>query len=60
MNALHNLLPVHLPPLANRALAYSPNITLSFVVVNEDAADGAFVDGWNIDGALRGKLVRVV
>ncbi|CAK9779956.1 hypothetical protein CC85DRAFT_158535 [Cutaneotrichosporon oleaginosum] len=53
VNALHNLLPAHLPPVANRALAYSPNITLSFVVVNEDAAEGAFVNDWDIDGALR-------
>ncbi|BEI84378.1 hypothetical protein CcaverHIS002_0409820 [Cutaneotrichosporon cavernicola] len=57
VNAIHNLLPSHLPPLANRALAYSPNITLSFVVVNEDAADGAFVDGWDIDGALRDHIL---
>ncbi|GMK57143.1 hypothetical protein CspeluHIS016_0309830 [Cutaneotrichosporon spelunceum] len=52
VNAIHNLLPAHLPSLANRALAYRPNITLSFVVVNEDATDGAFVDGWDIDNAL--------
>lgn len=57
MNAIYNLLPSHLPNIANRALAYSPNITLSFVVVNEDAADGSFVDGWDIEGALRGELL---
>lgn len=55
---MHNLLPAHLPALANRALAYSPNITLSFVVLNEDATDGAFVDAWDIDGALRSKHTR--
>lgn len=28
-------------------------------MVNEDAADGAFVDGWDIHGALRGESADV-
>lgn len=52
MNGIHNLLPSRLPPIPKRALAYSPNITLSFVVLNEDASDGSYVDSWDINGAL--------
>ncbi|WOO81447.1 GPI transamidase component PIG-S [Vanrija pseudolonga] len=53
INGIHNLLPPHLPGIPVRALAYRPNITLSFVLVNEDAADGSYVSGWDVEGALR-------
>lgn len=54
INGIHNLLPAHLPGIPTRALAYSPNITLSFVLLNEDATAGSFVDGWDVEGAIRG------
>jgi phosphatidylinositol glycan class S len=43
------------PELPLRALKYSPNITLSFVLLNEDAAEGSYVRSWDIQGALRGR-----
>ncbi|TXT13700.1 hypothetical protein VHUM_01067 [Vanrija humicola] len=53
INGIHNLLPAHLPGVPVRALAYRPNITLSFVLLNEDAADGSYVSGWDVEQALR-------
>ncbi|KAL1411135.1 GPI transamidase component [Vanrija albida] len=53
INGIHNLLPAHLPGVPVRALAYRPNITLSFVLLNEDAADGSYVSGWDVEAALR-------
>lgn len=53
VNGINGLLPTHLPEIPKRALAYSPNITLSFVVLNEDATDGSFVDNWDIEAALQ-------
>jgi hypothetical protein len=46
------------PPLKRsyRALAYSPNITLSFVLLNEDSSLGGWVNQWEIDEALNGEL----
>lgn len=37
-----------------RALKYQPNVTLSFVLLNEDASDGGYVRSWDIEGAIRG------
>lgn len=53
INGIHNLLPAHLPTVPNRALAYQPNVTLSFVVLNEDASEGSYVDGWDVEAAIR-------
>lgn len=53
INGIHNLLPAKLPTVPNRALAYQPNVTLSFVVLNEDASEGNYVDGWDIEAAIR-------
>lgn len=53
INGIHNLLPANLPTVPNRALAYQPNVTLSFVVLNEDASEGSYVDGWDVEAAIR-------
>jgi hypothetical protein len=44
------------PDIPLRALKYSPNITLSFVLLNEDAAAGSYVRSWDIAGAIKGAL----
>jgi phosphatidylinositol glycan class S len=53
--ALH-LTPPNPPQLPLRALKYAPSITLSFVLLNEDAAAGSYVRSWDIAGAIRGML----
>ncbi|EJT52784.1 hypothetical protein A1Q1_01824 [Trichosporon asahii var. asahii CBS 2479] len=53
INSIHNLLPANLPTVPNRALAYQPNVTLSFVVLNEDASEGSYVEGWDVEAAIR-------
>lgn len=54
VNGIKRILPEHIPEITNRALAYTPNITLSFVVLNEDGGDGSFVSGWDIEEAIKG------
>ena len=54
VNALLAAYPPVVPDVPLRALRYSPNITLSFVLLNEDAADGSYVQSWEIENALRG------
>ena len=41
-----------------RALKYSPNITLSFVLLNEDASEGSYVRSWDIEAAIRGAIFQ--
>jgi hypothetical protein len=53
--ALH-LTPAVTPELPLRALKYAPNITLSFVLLNEDSSEGSYVRSWDIEGAIRGEL----
>ena len=40
------------PSIPLRALKYARNITLSFVILNEDSTDSAYVRSWDIVGAL--------
>ncbi|GFZ47102.1 hypothetical protein JCM24511_04844 [Saitozyma sp. JCM 24511] len=53
INSLLGLYPSDPPEIPLRALKYSPNITLSFVLLNEDSADGSYVRSWDIEGAIR-------
>ncbi|ORY28798.1 phosphatidylinositol-glycan biosynthesis class S protein [Naematelia encephala] len=39
------------------SLAYKPNITLSFVLLNEDASSGGYVRSWDIEGAVRDHII---
>ncbi|KAK4684128.1 GPI-anchor transamidase subunit S, partial [Tremellales sp. Uapishka_1] len=50
------MFPVDPPEVPLRALKYSPNITLSFVLLNEDSSEGSYVRSWDIDKALKGVL----
>ena len=59
INSILSLFPSAPAPLPLRALKYSPNITLSFVLVNEDSAEGSYVRAWDIEGAIRGMSLRV-
>ena len=45
------------PEIPLRALKYAPNITLSFVALNEDATDGNYVRGWDIENAITSERV---
>lgn len=54
INSLLALYPSEPPQIPLRALKYSPNITLSFVLLNEDSTDGSYVRSWDIDSAVRG------
>jgi phosphatidylinositol glycan class S len=59
INSLLGLYPSDPPEIPLRALKYSPNITLSFVLLNEDSADGSYVRSWDIEGAIRGAEVSI-
>jgi phosphatidylinositol glycan class S len=54
INSILGLYPSDLPEIPLRALKYSPNITLSFVLLNENSAEGNYVRSWDIEGAIRG------
>ncbi len=49
------LFPTQPSEIPLRALKYSPNITLSFVLLNEDTREGSYVRSWDIEGAIRGE-----
>lgn len=53
-DAILGLYPSQPPEIPLRAIKYSPNVTLSFVLLNEDAAEGGYVQGWDIEAAIRG------
>lgn len=42
------------PEIPRRALKYQPNITLSFVLLNEDSTEGGYVRDWEIQEAIKG------
>jgi phosphatidylinositol glycan class S len=42
------------PSVPLRALKYHPNITLSFVLLNEDSVEGSYIHSWDIEDAIRG------
>lgn len=48
------------PPIPHNALKYGPNVTLSFVLLNEDAALGEYVRSWDIEGAIRGEWSSIL
>ncbi|WVF65478.1 hypothetical protein IAT40_000206 [Kwoniella sp. CBS 6097] len=52
INSILSLFPDQPPSIPLRALKYSPNITLSFVLLNEDASDGSYVRRWDIKEAI--------
>ncbi len=58
IKALDALFPnvVSPPDIPLKALKYAPNVTLSFVLLNEDASQGSYVRSWDIEGAIRGEL----
>ncbi|WVW79431.1 hypothetical protein I302_101400 [Kwoniella bestiolae CBS 10118] len=53
INSLLSLYPPDPPTIPLRALKYSPNITLSFVLLNEDSTEGSYVRSWEIDNAIK-------
>ncbi|ODO04810.1 hypothetical protein I350_05420 [Cryptococcus amylolentus CBS 6273] len=53
INSILSVFPPNPPDLPLRALKYTPNITLSFVLLNEDATEGSYVRGWDIDQAIK-------
>ncbi|KAL7422966.1 GPI transamidase component [Cryptotrichosporon argae] len=50
--ALLDLSPHYEHNVPLRALAYAPNVTLSFVLLNEDAAAGSYVRAWDVERAI--------
>ncbi|RXK39002.1 hypothetical protein M231_03732 [Tremella mesenterica] len=57
INSILSLFPSTPPDIPLRALKYSPNITLSFVLLNEDSSEGSYVRSWEIDSAIREHFV---
>ncbi|WVR09020.1 hypothetical protein IAU60_006080 [Kwoniella sp. DSM 27419] len=57
INSILSLFPDQPPIIPLRALKYSPNITLSFVLLNEDAAEGNYVRDWDIEDAIRDHIM---
>ncbi|OCF56400.1 hypothetical protein L486_06344 [Kwoniella mangroviensis CBS 10435] len=53
INSILSLYPPDPPTIPLRALKYSPNITLSFVLLNEDSTEGSYVRSWEIDDAIQ-------
>ena len=50
------LFPSTPPEIPLRAIKYQPNVTLSFVLLNEDSAEGGYVRSWDIREAIAGEL----
>jgi phosphatidylinositol glycan class S len=44
------------PEIPRRALTYGPNISLSFVLLNEDSSQGSYVRSWDIENAIKRAL----
>jgi hypothetical protein len=53
-NILDQLIPLHPGDLPSHALKYTPDVRLSFVLLNEDSTTGGFTD-WEISRAINGK-----
>lgn len=53
-HSLMALVPSRPPEIPLRAIKYQPNITLSFVLLNEDSAEGGYVRSWDIREAIAG------
>lgn len=56
-HSLLSLFPNQYPELPLRAIKYQPNITLSFVLLNEDSAEGGYVKSWDIREAIEGMTI---
>ncbi len=54
IRSLLDLCPGSLPEIALSSLRYSPNITLSFVLLNEDSSGGKYVRSWDVEQAIQG------
>lgn len=54
-HSLLSLFPLQIPELPLRAIKYQPNVTLSFVLLNEDSAEGGYVKSWDIREAIKGE-----
>jgi phosphatidylinositol glycan class S len=54
-HSLLALCPSTLPEIPLRAIKYQPNVTLSFVLLNEDSAEGGYVRSWDIREAIAGE-----
>lgn len=54
INSILSVFPPRPPEIPLRALKYTPNITLSFVLLNEDATQGDYVHSWDIEGTIKG------
>jgi phosphatidylinositol glycan class S len=54
-HSLMALVPSVPPDIPLRAIKYQPNITLSFVLLNEDSAEGGYVRSWDIREAIAGE-----
>lgn len=54
-HSLLALFPPQIPELPLRAIKYQPNVTLSFVLLNEDSAEGGYVKSWDIREAIEGE-----
>lgn len=52
---LNHLVPNIVPPISPRAIKSARNVTLSFVLLNEDASLGAGMENWEIENALHGE-----
>ncbi|WVQ81496.1 hypothetical protein IAT38_003620 [Cryptococcus sp. DSM 104549] len=53
INGILSVFPPNPPEIPLRALKYTPNITLSFVLLNEDASEGSYARSWDIEAAIR-------
>ncbi|KIR64069.1 phosphatidylinositol glycan, class S [Cryptococcus bacillisporus CA1873] len=53
INSILSVYPPRPPEIPLRALKYTPNITLSFVLLNEDATHGDYVHSWDIEGTIK-------
>ncbi|KIR35177.1 phosphatidylinositol glycan, class S [Cryptococcus deuterogattii MMRL2647] len=53
INSILSVYPPRSPEIPLRALKYTPNITLSFVLLNQDATQGDYVHSWDIEGTIK-------
>ncbi|WRT69116.1 uncharacterized protein IL334_006100 [Kwoniella shivajii] len=57
INSLLSLYPAQPPMIPLRSLKYSPNITLSFVLLNEDSSQGSYARSWSIESAIQDHFI---
>lgn len=54
------LFPSTPPEIPLRAIKYQPNVTLSFVLLNEDSTEGSYVRSWDIREAIAGESLFLI